>query len=336
MGVRRHLGLQTDIFKCSWNVADSEPPISELSKANAKRSSDVPRKDGNPVKVTYLCEQTSHHPPVSAYVYDCPEMGITARGYDQISAKFTGTNVRVTPGQHNQGIFINLAKRNEEYQLTHPAAYLGGLLRGSLSVSVADQCFVTCKQTKLKTILHYVEEGWVGKSQNRVQGVMYRYNPDSDNITRLKDVPEKDVVAKIDGSWQDKVFYTLTPQSNNSTPTNDRTLLIDVNPLHPIPKECPPPDKQLSNESRKFWGDVTEAINAKQFSKATKIKQEIEERQREKAAQRQKQSTDWKPRFFTNTIEPLGKPELSEEGKAVLRSMEQNQYDLTETENLGA
>ena len=87
--------------------------------------------DGKTVTVSYLTEQTSHHPPVSAFYIDCPEKGISARGYDQLSAKFTGTSVRVVAGAHNLGIFITLKNRdNEEYQLTHPAAYLGGILRG--------------------------------------------------------------------------------------------------------------------------------------------------------------------------------------------------------------
>ena len=87
--------------------------------------------DGKTVTVSYLTEQTSHHPPVSAFYSDCPEKGISARGYDQLSAKFTGTSVRVVAGAHNLGIFITLKNRgDEEYQLTHPAAYLGGILRG--------------------------------------------------------------------------------------------------------------------------------------------------------------------------------------------------------------
>jgi hypothetical protein len=69
---------------------------------------------------------------VSAFYVDCPEKGIFARGYDQLSAKFTGTSIRVIAGAHNLGIFITLTKRDDEmYQLTHPAAYLGGLLRGN-------------------------------------------------------------------------------------------------------------------------------------------------------------------------------------------------------------
>ena len=163
-----------------------------------------------PIKVSYLTEQTSHHPPVSAFYVDCPAKGISARGFDQLSAKFTGTGIRVTPGAHNLGIFITLENRdNEEYQLTHPAATLGGLLRGTLSVTVSDTCFVLCPKTRLKVILHYLEEGWVGRSQNKVAGVICRYDPANDNRTRLKDVPEKDILARIEGCWQDRVYYTL-------------------------------------------------------------------------------------------------------------------------------
>lgn len=47
----------------------------------------------------------------------------------------TNSEVRVTPGEHNLGIFINLNNRGDEsYRLTHPAANLGGLLRGTFLV----------------------------------------------------------------------------------------------------------------------------------------------------------------------------------------------------------
>ena len=160
--------------------------------------------------MSYITEQTSHHPPVSAFFVDCPVKGISARGFDQISAKFTGTSIRVTPGVHNLGIFINLKNRDdEEYQLTHPIAHLGGMLRGSLSVTVADSCFLTCRKTKIKVILHYLEENWLGKTQNKVNGVVYNYDPENDNKTRIKDVPEKDVLARLEGCWHDQINYTL-------------------------------------------------------------------------------------------------------------------------------
>lgn len=115
----------------------SAPASSAASFASAKSSTETPVKSGKQVKLSFLTEQTSHHPPVSAWVIDCPEKQIFARGYDQIAAKFTGTSVRVTAGNHNHGIFIEMKKWDEEYQLTHPAAHVGGLLRGKLMIYIS-------------------------------------------------------------------------------------------------------------------------------------------------------------------------------------------------------
>lgn len=206
-------------------MEDTAPPISTIKQQTAPSSAASSVKSGaasrnstaapkKPVRVSYLTEQTSHHPPVSAFIVDCPEKGITARGFDQLSAKFTGTSIKVTPGEHNLGIFITLAKRdNEQYQLTHPAAHLGGLLRGSLSVTVGDQCYITCAKTRIKTILHYIEEGWLGKTQNKVEGVIFRYDPENDNKNRIRDVPEKDILARISGNWRERLFFSLGPKS---------------------------------------------------------------------------------------------------------------------------
>lgn len=197
-----------EFFRCNWEVKDSSPPIlGNTHKESAGQHLDTENK---PVRVSYLTEQTSHHPPVSAFYIDCPVKGISARGFDQLSAKFTGTSIKVTPGAHNLGIFIDVHSRdNEEYQLTHPIAHLGGIIRGSLSITVADTCFVTCPKTKQKVILEYLEESWLGKSQNRVKGVIFSYDPAHDTKTRIKDVPDKDISAKIDGCWHETVSYTL-------------------------------------------------------------------------------------------------------------------------------
>ena len=185
--------------------------------------------DNKPVKVSYITEQTSHHPPVSAFWVDCPEKGIAARGFDQLSAKFTGTSIRVTPGAHNLGIFINLQNRdNEEYQLTHPAAHLGGLLRGALSVTVADTCYVLCPKSRIKVILHYIEEGWLGKNQNRVNGAIFRYNPEKDNTTRLKDVAEKDIIGRIEGCWHEKLHYTLVGEKGDKKQVKGFPASVEV------------------------------------------------------------------------------------------------------------
>ncbi|CAK3964947.1 Oxysterol-binding 1 [Lecanosticta acicola] len=309
-----------EFFRCTWDVESEK------------------NKEGKPVKVNYITEQTSHHPPVSAFVYDCPDKGVEAVGYDQLSAKFTGTSVKVTPGQYNRGIFIRLKNReNEEYQLTHPAAFLGGFLRGNLAVTVADICYVSCEKTGIKTILHYLEEGYFGKTQNKVEGIVYRPTAfASDDITRLKDVPKEQILGRIEGVWTEKIYFSPGATEFKKTSESERILLMDVTPLLPVQKKCPPEEKQLLNESRKFWADVTRFIQTKQFAQATTRKQQLEEVQRQRAQEREQAGKKWEPRFFATVTEKDGRAILSEEGHKAMDGLQREEYDLTPPKEYGA
>jgi hypothetical protein len=108
----------------------------------------------------------------------------------------------------------------------------------------------------------------------------------------------------------------------------ERHLLIDLDPLFPVAKTCPAPEEQLPNESRKMWEKVTEAIHAKDYNKATQLKCEIEEKQREKAAERTEKQIHWKPRFFEDMHERIGQPHLSEEGQKALQGLNAGTYKL--------
>jgi hypothetical protein len=87
-------------------------------------------------------------------------------------------------------------------------------------VSVADTCYVTCAKTKIKVILEYLEEGWLGRSQNKVVGVIFTYDPENDIMTKIKDVPENLILGRVEGNWQDKIYYTLGSQPFNKAPVS--------------------------------------------------------------------------------------------------------------------
>lgn len=116
----------------------------------------------------------------------------------------------------------------------------------------------------------------------------------------------------------------------------DKILLVDVNPLFPLQKFVPPEDVQLPNESRKYWSDVTQAIVGKEYGKATSAKQEIEERQRQKAADRKARNVEWQPRFFSTATTASGKPELTEDGRKALDALNNGQYELEPSPETGA
>ena len=87
----------------------------------------------------------------------------------------------------------------------------------------------------------------------------------------------------------------------------------------------------LPNESRKVWEGVTEAITSKQFSKATHLKQEIEERQRVKAAERAEKNEEWKPRFFVAPALAAGQPALNADGELVMKNLQMGKFDIPST-----
>lgn len=222
--------------------------------------------------------------------------------------------------------------------MTHPDSQLNGFLRGNLYISVADIAVITCPKTKLKVLLHYIEESYFGKAQNKVVGVIYRYDPENDKYTKPKDVPSSDVLVNIEGDWKDKVYYTIpsskaVKETAGLDSTKEKQLIIDIAPLMPVPKIVPPPEEQLENESRKLWSDVSAAINGKDFGGATKLKQDIEQRQRDIAAEREKDKKVFKPRFFKEATDPSGRPELTEEGQKALDDMQSLNFHLDPRED---
>ncbi|KAL2117525.1 hypothetical protein VTJ04DRAFT_7185 [Mycothermus thermophilus] len=346
-----------EFFRCNWETDDDAPKIdtralrglitngtssnaetassltapglpSDARSASSVSISQSSSNSSKPVRISYLTEQTSHHPPVSAFYIDCPEKGVHAKGFDQITAKFTGTSIRVSPGEHNLGIFITVERRNHEtYQLTHPAAHLGGFLRGALNVTVGDMCYVTCPETKLKAILHYYDEGWT-RTVNKVEGIIFRYDPENDDKQRIADVPESDILIRLGGPWKEKIVFTIGPKPLNSHPPEEQITIIDIAPLEVAPKVLPPADKQLPNESLKLWDNVTQAILAKEYSKATAFKHELEEAQREKARERERKGETWKPVFFEQATDKAGKPSLTEKGREVLRRAQKGDWSM--------
>ncbi|CAG8735874.1 45444_t:CDS:2 [Gigaspora margarita] len=255
--------------------------------------------------VTCLNEQISHHPPVSAFHYNCEETGVSAYGIDHISAKFTGTTVKIGPGDQNKGVYINLAKRdNEEYLLSHPVASVQGWLKASLYITVGECCIVTCPKTKLKAILEYKDERWIGKPKFAIEGKIFRYDPNNDDIKKLKSVDDKDVVAEINGTWRG--------QKTN--------LIVDLSELAPVPKIVKPIVKQGPLESRRVWRSVSAALFQKDYSKATKEKVAIEDRQRQLAAEAKARKEEFDPVYFKLPVTD-GRPELKDKAYQVLQNV---------------
>jgi len=71
-----------EFFRCHWDV---------------ERPSPASEGDGSkPILVSFLTEQTSHHPPISAFYIECKEKGLSAKGYDQVRLATISRKIDVT------------------------------------------------------------------------------------------------------------------------------------------------------------------------------------------------------------------------------------------------
>lgn len=305
------------------------------------------------LRVIFVTEQVSHHPPVSAYYVSCPQRHIELSGIDQISAKVSGTTVKVFSGHLNQGIFLNMTGgfgEGERYHITHPAASVNGLFRGYFYITVGGSTIITCTGgkpgEKLRAIIEYKEEvgvigvswclerwtlnlsskPWLGKARFLVEGVIHSFQEEEteyEEWTKVKHVPVQRVVAVFDGSWRGHIRWRrvgsypnvissaslplpsydclstpyISPHGASRTdlPHSDTeyATLVDLTTLQVIPKIVRPLEKQLPNESRKLWRNVTENLVNKEYSEATKEKHAIEQRQRDEAAERKRKGVEW-------------------------------------------
>jgi hypothetical protein len=274
-------------------------------------------------------------------------------GIDQISAKVSGTTLRVSPGSFNKGIFVNVTDghgRGEKYHITHPIASVNGILRGSFYVTVSDTTIITCSGgqpgQKLRTVIEYKEESWLGKAHFLLEGVIHTYNEDEtehEAWTKVKQVPQSRVVAVFDGSWKHRIRWRKAGSSSpssaaasrsdisstNTSEAGEYAELLDLSTLKIIPKAVRSLEKQLPNESRKLWDDVTAKLIKKEYSEATKHKLAIEQRQRDEAAERKRKGIEFIPSYFETDIDS-GVPVLTLEGrKAVEEELaEDSQYCL--------
>ncbi|KAF5383276.1 hypothetical protein D9615_005046 [Tricholomella constricta] len=206
--------------KSPSTAATSPQQPSEVDAVNAQISSlNLADAEGEPsrLRVVYVTEQVSHHPPVSAYFATCPARSLQLSGIDQISAKVSGTTLRVAPGQYNQGLFVNITGghgKGERYHITHPIASVNGILRGSFYVTVGDSTIITCEGGKpgqqYRTIIEYKEESWLGKAHFLLEGVIHTvHEGDTEHKewTKVKHVPQSRVVAVFDGSWRGQIRW---------------------------------------------------------------------------------------------------------------------------------
>lgn len=281
-------------FRCHWDVTtpgvNAEGHIIPADSLDTAAPTPLPTHsgvgsyDGQHFRVAYLTEQVSQNPPVSYYYYTCPDAGLEMCGVDQLSARFTGTAVRVESGPRNKGIFLTLGPQvkarsavGEQYHFSHPCGAIHGLLRGSFSPAVTDVATVTCtpapgsKGKPMRAIIEYKENGWLGKAEHAIEGCIYQSEPGTAaaTCTQLRNVPQDSIIFTLCGTWRGLVTW----QRRGETQTHP---LINMAELNACQRHVRPLEEQHPWESRRLWNKVTQALLRHEYSHASSEKHRIE------------------------------------------------------------
>ncbi|KAJ6469431.1 hypothetical protein C8R45DRAFT_908853 [Mycena sanguinolenta] len=241
---RTSFGSSKNSKSPSTAATSLEAPNAQMSQLNLASSPDSAR-------IIFLTEQVSHHPPVSAYYAACPTRHIEMYGIDQISAKITAsTALRVSPGGYNKGIYVNITGGHgagEQYNITHPIAFVNGLLRGSFYATISESTIISCTSTagkqRFRAIIEYKEESWLGRPHFLCEGVVHTIvegETQHNEWTKIKHVPQNRVVAVFDGSWRNRIRWRRV--GVNSYPDTTPSSYSSPSPSHvslPVPTANP-------------------------------------------------------------------------------------------------
>jgi hypothetical protein len=249
--------------------------------------------DGAGAPSHMVCEQVSHHPPVSAFYLWNRALGVSLEGFAETCPRFTGNSV-VVPFKGERR--LRIPRLGETYVLTVANLVYRGLLFGARGAEWTGTVTVACEKTGLRCKLELKPLGTLGLwgSWHRVEGAI-----------KVKGrAGNKVLVGSIAGHWDKVVYYTDARGAGNGSKEAQgdagREVLYDFEAAAATRRLrlVQPPRAVLPSDSQVVWAALSEALTAREMKRANRVKGEIEQAQRDLAARRSKGGEAWEPRFF--------------------------------------
>ncbi|KAL2596847.1 hypothetical protein AAZV13_11G126300 [Glycine max] len=249
--------------------------------------------------ITFLAEQVSHHPPMSAahaenehFTYD-----VTSK----LKTKFLGNSVDVYPVGRTR---VTLKRDGVVLDLVPPPTKVNNLIFGRTWIDSPGEMIMTNLTTGDKAVLYFQPCGWFGAGRYEVDGYIYNsseepkilmtgkwnesmsYQPCDSEGEPLPNTELKEVWHVADVPQNDKFQYTHFAHKINSFDTAPKKLLASDSRLRP--------DRY--------------ALEMGDLSKSGAEKSSLEERQRAEKRSREEKGHSFTPRWFDLTEEVTPTP----------------------------
>ncbi|CAH9073155.1 unnamed protein product [Cuscuta europaea] len=255
--------------------------------------------------ITFLSEQVSHHPPMSAahaenehFIYD-----ITSK----LKTKFLGNSVDVYPVGRTR---VTLKRDGVVLDLVPPPTKVNNLIFGRTWVDSPGEMIMTNLTTGDKAVLYFQPCGWFGSGRYEVDGYVYNAAEEPKILMTGKwnksmSFQPCDMEGEPLPSTELKEVWTLA-----AVPENDKFQYTHF--AHKINSFDTAPKKLLASDSR--LRPDRAALEIGDLSKAGSEKSSLEERQRAEKRSREANGHQFSPRWFDLTDEvnptPWGELEI--------------------------
>ncbi|PAV87550.1 hypothetical protein WR25_17961 [Diploscapter pachys] len=256
-----------ETFRCRYNVPGVKP--------SGKKTTTGPFPGSDENQLTFVAEQVSHHPPVSAFYAEHPAAKISFNAHIYTKSSFLGLSIGVT----NIGMgTVTLHDFGESYDVTFPNGY-GRSIMSTPWVELGGKVNISCEKTGYNADIEFLTKPFFGGKPHRIQGSLYREG-------------QKKPFLTIRGEWNGVMFA--------KDEAGNETVFMDVKAKKEMKKECVPVMQQSERESRRLWRHVTAALLRNRIDMATTSKRMIEQRQRAEAKSRLEKAEKWKTIYFHN------------------------------------
>ncbi|XP_023677166.1 oxysterol-binding protein-related protein 9 isoform X2 [Paramormyrops kingsleyae] len=257
-----------EIFLCHWDLpseGEETVPVEPVSEG--------PVPWCGKSSVSFVAEQVSHHPPISAFYAECFTKKIQFNAHIWTKSKFLGMSI----GVHNIGQgCVSCLEHDEHYILTFPNGYGRSILTVPW-VELGGECNISCSKSGYSANIVFHTKPFYGGKKHRITAEIFSPN-------------DKKPFCSIEGEWNG-VMYAKWASGEN-------TLFIDTKKLGIIKKKVRKLEDQLEFESRNLWRDVTMNLKLKDIDAATEAKHRLEEKQRAEARERKEMELQWETRLF--------------------------------------
>ncbi|XP_014649257.1 PREDICTED: oxysterol-binding protein-related protein 9 [Ceratotherium simum simum] len=255
-----------EIFQCHWTLPNDTEENAELVAEGP-----VPWVSKN--SVTFVAEQVSHHPPISAFYAECFNKKIQFNAHIWTKSKFLGMSI----GVHNIGQgCVSCLDHDEHYILTFPNGYGRSILTVPW-VELGGECNINCSKTGYSANIVFHTKPFYGGKKHRVTAEIFSPN-------------DKKSFCSVEGEWNGVMYAKYA--------TGENAVFIDTKKLPIIKKKVRKLEDQNEYESRCLWKDVTFNLKIRDIDAATEAKHRLEERQRAEARERKEKEIQWETRLF--------------------------------------